>query len=193
MDQQRVEHTNGTVDWANPVYEPKLVYYHLATDMRTGRQNLYRQIRTQPGLRSTDEIVAENVSNFTLAYLDKDNNPVDCLSEPACTNKLGLRWSGYPFGIPAPLSMPTTAATPWRCTTRLPCNSGLSPDPLKNIRRITVSLTTMPAGATTLTALPPPRETPPSRLPARPGSRPPGSSTSSPFRGRMSTGHPRQL
>ena len=34
----------------------------------------------------------------------------------------------------------------------MPCGSGLSPDPLKNIRRITVSLTTVPAGATTLTA-----------------------------------------
>ena len=34
----------GTIDWANPAYQPRLVYYHLATDVRTGRQNLYRKL-----------------------------------------------------------------------------------------------------------------------------------------------------
>ena len=150
MDQQRVEHTNGTIDWANPVYEPKLVYYHLATDMRTGRQNLYRQIRTQPGLRSTDEIVAENISDFTLAYLDKNNKPVDCLTEVFRHNK---RYGEYTFGMPRPRVDADYCRAPVApCTTRVPCNSGLKPDPLKNIRRIQVSLTTVPAGATTLAA-----------------------------------------
>ena len=114
MDQQRVEHTNGSVDWANPVYEPKLVYYHLATDMRTGRQNLYRQIRTQPGLRSTDEIVAENISNFALTYWDKDNNPVDCLSP--LPHPRAPPWHPPPFALhlrtPRPLAARATVEPP---------------------------------------------------------------------------------
>ena len=136
MDQQRVGHTNGSVDWANPAYEPRLVYYHLAADMKTGRQNLYRQIRTQPGLRSTDEIVAENVSDFTLTYWDKDNKEVKCLSHTP-------NHSRYTFRVPRPRAADY-------CEASVP--SGLSPDPLKNIRRITVSLTAVPAGATTLAA-----------------------------------------
>jgi prepilin-type N-terminal cleavage/methylation domain-containing protein len=75
VDQQRLDIANGT-------YEPRIVYYHLTTDVTTQRQNLYRQIRTEPGLPSTDELVAENIQDFKLEYFgmntadstDKNNN-----------------------------------------------------------------------------------------------------------------------
>jgi len=85
VDQQRPQSATIHLNSSLQVYEPRLVYYHLATDARTGRRNLYRQIRTQPGVppsipgQPADEIVAENVSGFTLAYLDRNNKPVDCL------------------------------------------------------------------------------------------------------------------
>ena len=124
MDQQRVAHTSGTVDWANPVYQPRLVYYHLATDMNSERQNLYRQIRTQPGLSSPDELIAENVSEFSLAYFDGANASVAGLP-PADPNGS----AAYTAGVAVPPG-----------------------SPLRAIRRIQVTLTTIPAGATTLAA-----------------------------------------
>lgn len=125
MDQQRPD--SSTIGSANPVYEPRLVYYHLATDVRTERQNLYRQIREQPGLASPDEIVAENVSAFRLEYFDHDNLPVAGLP-PA--NAAGS--AAYTPGVAVPSS-----------------------SPLRAIRRIDVTLTTIPAGATTLAAASP--------------------------------------
>ena len=115
VDQQRPD--NATLSSATPVYVPRLVYYHLATDMKTGRQNLYRQIRTQPRLPSPDEIVAENISVFSLAYYTKDNQPVP--------------------GLP-----PATAAgsAAYTAGAAVPANS-----PLRAIRRIEVTLTTVPA------------------------------------------------
>jgi hypothetical protein len=147
MDQQRVEHTSGSVDWANPVYEPKLVYYHLATDMRTGRQNLYRQIRTQPGLRSTDEIVAENISNFTLTYLDK--NTSRGLPVPHSNH------SRYTFGTPRPRDVTTADRLLHEPRPRQRPESR----PVENIRAH--GSTTVPAGATTSPPAPP-RATQPS-------------------------------
>ncbi len=125
------------------------MYYHLATDMRSGRQNLYRQIRTQPGLPAPDEIVAENVSDFTLAYLDRRQQA----RWTACPKPSTATIREYTFGMPRPRVDADYCRAPVSpCTSHVPCDSGLSPDPLKNIRRITVSLTTVPAGATTLAA-----------------------------------------
>lgn len=140
MDQQQPD--SATIGTANPVYEPRIVYYHLATDMKSGRQNLYRQIRTQPGLLAPDELVAENVSDFTFAYLDKNNNMVDCLTE----NFNGKPYGSYTFNMQRPLADADYCRDPvFPCTTRIPCGSGLKSDPLKNIRRITVTLTTIAA------------------------------------------------
>lgn len=131
MDQQRP--SNETITAAAPAYEPRLVYYHLATDMRSGRQNLYRQIRTQPGLSTTDELVAENVGAFSLEYYDKDNIKVT--------------------GLPPDLASGSAAYTPGVV---VPAGS-----PLRAIRRIQVSLSTiaartlpfgLPSKAYTLTA-----------------------------------------
>jgi len=53
FDEQQLNMDDGS-------YQPRMFYYHLATDATTGRQNLYRQIRTQPSLAAPDEIIAEN-------------------------------------------------------------------------------------------------------------------------------------
>lgn len=143
MDQQRPD--SATIKNANPVFEPRLVYYHLATDLKTGRQNLYRQIRTQTGQSTPDELVAENVSDFTLAYQDKNNNPVDCLFTTSNNPNYPLNNSQYTFNVARPGDADYCRVPVSPCTTRVPCNSGLSPDPLKNIRRIQVTLTTIPA------------------------------------------------
>jgi type IV pilus assembly protein PilW len=115
VDQQRPR--SDTILSGAVVYEPRLVYYHLATDMRTGRQNLYRQIRTQPGLSSPDQIVAENVSDFTLAYFDRDNRAVAGLPPAAAGGS-----AAYSVGVAVPAT-----------------------SPLRAIRRIQVTLATLPA------------------------------------------------
>ena len=134
MDQQRLDSTTSTP--ANPVYEPRLVYYHLATDMRTGRQNLYRQIRTKPGQPTPDEIVAENVSAFILGFLDKDNKKFKDPSDPV-----------DPVNLPNP---PYRPGTQYAVMGTVPAQYSFGSAPpavLKNIRRIQVLLTTIPARA----------------------------------------------
>lgn len=111
MDQQRMMIAGNNLTTAT--YEPRLVYYHTATDATTGKTNLYRQVRSEPGLPRPDELVAENVTAFTLTYLDKDNNPVTSLTDT-------YNSSHYTRGVARP--------TP--------------NDPLKSIRRVTVTLTT---------------------------------------------------
>ena len=108
MDQQRVEHTNGTVDWANPVYEPKLVYYHLATDMRTGRQNLYRQIRTQPGLPEHGRDRGGKHQRLHPRVSGQGQQPGGLPDRTLPTQLTG----NTPSARPVPASMPTTAGTP---------------------------------------------------------------------------------
>lgn len=133
MDQQRPDST--TIGEAIPVYEPRLVYYHLATDMRTGRQNLYRQIRSQPGLPAPDELVAENVATFTLGYLDKENKKFKAPGDP-----------DNPADLPDPPYHPGTRYA----TGTVPAQYSFgSPPPavLKDIRRIQVTLTTIAARA----------------------------------------------
>jgi prepilin-type N-terminal cleavage/methylation domain-containing protein len=117
VDQQRPD--SATIGQAQPVYQPRLVYYHLATDTRSGRQNLYRQIRTQPGLAAPDELVAENVSDFALTYFDKENVPVPGLPPHTASGS-----AAYSAGVAVPAG-----------------------SPLRAIRRIQVSLTTTVARA----------------------------------------------
>jgi len=99
VDQQRPD--NSTITSALPVYTPRLVYYHLATDMRSGRQNLYRQIRTQPGLAAPDEIVAQNVSAFVLGYYDEDNAPIAGLPPHTAGGS-----AAYTAGVAVPAGSP---------------------------------------------------------------------------------------
>jgi len=117
VDQQRPR--DETIADAAPVFEPRLVYYHLATDLRTGRQNLYRQTRTEPGVPAPDELVVENVGAFSLAYYDRDGNPV--------------------AGLPP--------ASPSGSAAYVPGVAVLPGSPLRAIRRIDVALTTVPARA----------------------------------------------
>ncbi|MFC1656950.1 hypothetical protein ACFL2P_00045 [Candidatus Moduliflexota bacterium] len=69
FDEQRLNISDGN-------YEPRMFYYHLATDAATGRKNLYRQFRIQPGLASADEIIAENISAISISYFDEDDTAV---------------------------------------------------------------------------------------------------------------------
>ncbi len=109
VDQQRPD--SDTITSANPVYRPRLVYYHVATDMRTGRQHLYRQIRTQPGVPTPDELVAENVSRFSLAYFDEDGADVPGLPPVAPNGS-----AAYSPGVAVPANSPLRAIRRIRVT-----------------------------------------------------------------------------
>ncbi|MHB8835771.1 MAG: prepilin-type N-terminal cleavage/methylation domain-containing protein [Candidatus Methylomirabilia bacterium] len=146
MDQQRLDMT-----LPNQVYEPRIVYYHLATDMRTNRQNLYRQIRAQPGVPTPDEIVAENVSVFILGYLDKDNRKFKDLGGPDDPGD-----PDDPADLPNP---PYRPGTQYALVGTVPAQysfGSVPPAVLKNIRRIQVALTTEPARAVPFGPVPKP-------------------------------------
>ena len=125
MDQQRPD--NDATIGANPVYEPQLVYYHLATDMKTGRQNLYRQIRAQPGLPSHGRDRRGKCRDFHAGLSRQgNNNPVDCLTETFN----GKLYGEYTVGTPRPLVDADYCRDPVApCASRVPCDSGLRPRP----------------------------------------------------------------
>jgi Tfp pilus assembly protein PilE len=114
VDEQRPD--PATITSATPAYQPRIVFYHLREDAATGRQNLYRQVRTEPGLPAADEIVAEDIAAFTLDYFGY-GDPADPKNNNYALN--ALLPAQYQAGI-AP------------------------PDVLKNIRRIKVTLSTTP-------------------------------------------------
>lgn len=132
-DTNRIEVDQQRLDIAAGTYVPRLVYYRLATDANTGHQNLYRQIRTTPGVPTTDQIVAENVATFSLSYYGCNQLP------PNCTN------ANTSLNASLPQQYQTGVAPP---------------EMLKKIRRIEVSISTTtpstyigaPAKPVTLTA-----------------------------------------
>jgi prepilin-type N-terminal cleavage/methylation domain-containing protein len=86
----KIEFDLHRLDIDTNTYESKMIYYHLATDVSTGKQNLYRQVRDKPGLPAPDELVAENMTGFSLAYFDGEGNALTTLP------------SQYTFGNPPP-------------------------------------------------------------------------------------------
>jgi len=86
----RIEFDLHRLDIDTNTYESKMIYYHLATDVSTGKQNLYRQVRDKPGLPAPDELVAENVTSFALSYFDEEGSALTALP------------SQYTFGNPPP-------------------------------------------------------------------------------------------
>ena len=123
MDQQRPDPT--TIGSATPDFAPAVVYYHTATDAGTGKQNLYRQIRTEPGLPAADELVAEDIAEFTLSYF---GTCFDCTLAPTDPNYQACMDKEKDVDYPCALG---SAPTYLKYT-----RGSVPSDQLKNIRRV---------------------------------------------------------